>query len=354
MSADKIDKKYMTWQLIRKGNYYNGAVTDDMLKDLSETFGKNGDVPIGIGHVNYFFDDSRPAEGWIDTKKDYGIDKKGNFVTKGVSLFEPLKTMYEEGRYKNWSVVIARPRIYNEKKDAFDLGKWELRAVDLLGRATPAVKNLKDLTESNKTSELSKFTVDPDDENIIKFTESGTELEIMHFSLAGEIEMTDSNITDNKEEEKMNELEKQIESMKAEIEAQNASFAEIQKKNEEEIQRLTAERDKAAAKSTETMKKFTEIEEAKLQESTKSLPVELRNKLFSAIKKTLNSEMLFSEENGETTSIYGILSDCFTQCAFTQKTLSSNEMPAEFKTGDSTPHIYSDGRKLTKKMFSQK
>jgi len=354
MSADKIDKKYMTWQLIRKGNYYNGAVTEDMLKELSETFGKNGDVPIGIGHVNYFFDDSRPAEGWIDTKKDYGIDKKGNFVTKGVSLFEPLKTMYEEGRYKNWSVVIARPRIYNEKKDSFDLGKWELRAVDLLGRATPAVKNLKDLTDSNKTSELSKFTVDPDDENIIKFTESGTELEIMHFSLAGEIEMTDSNITD-KEDQHMNELEKQIEAMKLQSDAQAANFAEIQKKNEEEIQRLTAERDRAAAKSAETMKKFAEIEKSKLEAVTKSLPVELVSKLFGAIEKSLNTEMLFCEQDGSSLNIYGILADCFKQCAFTEKVLSSNEMPAEFKSGEeSATMLYSDGRKLTKKMFSNK
>jgi len=344
------EKKYLTWQLIRKGNYYNGAVTEEMLKELSETFGKNGDVPIGIGHMNYFFDDSRPAEGWIDSKKEFGIDAKGNFVTKGVTLFEPLKTMYEEGRYKNWSVVIARPRIYNEKKDNFDLGKWELRAVDMLGRATPAVKNLKDLTAQTNQSALSKFTIE--NENVIKFTDTGNELEIMHFSLSGEIEIS-QNSNNNHEGKTMNEFEKQLSEMKAQLDEQQKAFSETMKKNEEELKRLTSERDKATERAAEAMKKFAETEKAKLAEATNGLPEEMKTKLFAALEKSVNIEMVFGDEASEKQSMYSILADVFKQITFSVNPEFTADLPKDMKPeAGEVSNVYSNGRKLVKKMFS--
>lgn len=352
----KEEAKLLTWQLMRKGNYYNGQITDDMLKEVSENFGKNGDIPIGIGHMNYFFDDSLPAEGWIDTTKDFGIDAKGNFVSKGIKLFEPLKSMYEEGRYKNWSVVIARPRIYNEKKDTFDYGKWELRAVDMLGRATPAIKNLKDVTANARQATLSKFTIDSENENVIKFKETGNELEIMHFGFSGEIEEieTTNNSTEGKN---MNEFEKQLAEMKAQLDANQKAFSDAMAKNKEELERLTAERDKAAQTAEAALKKFAEGEKAKLQEASSKLPEEMKTKLFASLEKSVNIEMSFGEEKDEKTSVYSILADCFKQLQFAEGNQEIfSDMPGKNEANAETEanKAYSDGRTLVKKMFGNK
>jgi hypothetical protein len=335
------EKKYLTWQLMRKGNYYNGSITDEMLKEIDENFKKNGEIPIGVGHMRSFFDDSLPADGWINPKQNHGIDAKGNFYTSGVNLFEPLKSLYSEGRYKNWSVVISRPRIYDEKKDQVTFGKWQLEAVDMLGRATPAIKNLKDLT--SKQADISKFTVDPENENIIKFTETGREMELMHFSFSGEIE---EQTTDNIDEGKnMNEIEKQLAEMKEQLEANQKAFADITAKNKEEIERLTAERDKAAKSAEESMKKFANEEKAKLSKVLSKVPEDLQTNLYDAIEKAKCD-----------VSIYGILADCFNQLVFTSNPEITADMPGKDDPNyeNEAKKLYSDGRALTRKMFSNK
>lgn len=350
MVAEKTEKSFYTWEILRKGNYYNGQITDEMLEEITKNFGKNGDIPIGIGHMNSFFDDSLPAEGWITNKKDFGISDKKAFVAKGVSLFEPLKSQYEEGRYKNWSAVIARPRIYDEKSQSYVFGTWELRAVDLLGRATPAIKNLKDMT-AGKEIDLSKYSFDEKNHNIMKFNDNGNELEIMCFSLSGEIEIKEhSEDTTNISKENITMDEKIFNEMKAKAEETERQLSQLKAEKEANEKRFAAEKEILQSKADEVLKKFTAGEKEKLDASLKRIPKELKEKLFSALDATVQSniEMTFGAETEEKKSVYGILADVFNQINFSSDDSYFSDAPERFKNEGENEKVYSDGMKAVK------
>lgn len=345
------EKKFMTWQILRKGNYYNGQITDEMMKELVETFGQNGEIPIGIGHISSFFDDSLPAEGWIDPTKEFGIDAKGNFTAKGVYLFEPLASLYAEGRYKNWSAVIARPRKYNAQKDSFEYGKWELRAVDMLGRATPAIKNLKDITANARQATLNKFSIDEKAENVIKFADSGDEMEVLHFSFSENLEpeKTQEHSDKNEEVEKMNEYEKKLAEFSAKMEEQNKAFAEREAAREAEIKKLS---DENKAIKEAGLKKIADTEKKLLSEALTGIPEEMKTKLFSAIDASVplsSFEMSFGEAE-EKESFFSILATAIKHIRKTDSEGYFSEMP-DVEGNKQEMNVYSNSGEMTRKMF---
>ena len=94
--------EFKVWEILRKGTYPQGDITEDMVKEMVKNFKKNGDIPIGKGHSAYWWRDDLPAEGWINVNQDFGMDKKGSLVSHGVQLLEPLATQYAERRYINY------------------------------------------------------------------------------------------------------------------------------------------------------------------------------------------------------------------------------------------------------------
>jgi len=316
-------KKLLIWEILRKGNYPQGEITEDMLKELSQTFGKRGDIPIGVGHDKYFWDDSLPAEGYIRVKEEYGIDKKGTFTSKGVELFEPLKTMYEEGRYSKWSAVIGRSATYNKEKDKRDYSRWELFAVDLLGRTAPAIKNLKDLT-GKKVEGLSEYNLQfsETENNII--SHNGNDFEIMNFS--GDFTTADNT---NETEEFNMDLEKRFIELENQSKIEKAEFASTIQMLEEEKKRFEEERAAFTSKIEEIENSYKAGQIEVLEEATKTLPEEMKKKLFSAIESTAGKNISF-KDGEKKSSVYSVFAECLKQVAFTNSSDITGNMDRSF------------------------
>ena len=333
--------KYLKWQILRKGDYPQGSITDEMLQELSKTFGQRGDVPIGIGHDQYFWNDSLPAEGWIKTDQEYGIDNKGNFVVHGVDLLDPLKSAYEEGRYKKWSAVISRSRKWDADTEKYNYGKWELMAVDLLGRTAPAIKGLRDLTNQKNTAKLQKFSdkdVDEMNENIIKYAD-GSEREVFVFSDSFNDELFEHKQKENK---KM-DLEKRLAELEAKFSEKEAALTEIEKANialSEENKTLKDEVEK-------TFKSYKDSEESKLDAVLSNIPEEMRKRLYKAIDETAGNNIVFSE-NEQKVSLYSVISEVVKQVSFSENLETDTpkiDKPVDNKDGEK---IYSSGYESTK------
>ena len=67
-----MGKEFKTWEILKKGNYPEGIIDDEILNDIVATFGKRGDIPIGIGHEQYWWRDDLPAEGARDEDRTAG------------------------------------------------------------------------------------------------------------------------------------------------------------------------------------------------------------------------------------------------------------------------------------------
>lgn len=322
-------KEFKTWEILKPGNYPEGIVTAEMIQDISSTFGSRGDIPIGIGHSNYFWRDDLPAEGYLRKSGGAGISKNGSFVAKGVELLAGLKESYEEGRYSKWSAVVGRnPTMGDDGQRTGKFSKWELFAVDVLGRTPPAIKGLRDLTGKN-VEELKKYSIEfsEDNENAMIF--SGQEFEIMSFSG----DFTTDNNNDNEENDEMSaELLKKMEAMEIKLASFETEKKEVSGKMESleaEKIRLSAELANSQAKVEETEKIYKAGQVELLEAATKTLPKEMKEKLFAAIEATAGSNISFSSGDKKT-SLHSVFAECLNQVANVNSSDPTSEMNSEF------------------------
>ncbi|MEM1542875.1 MAG: hypothetical protein QXV82_09630 [Ignisphaera sp.] len=114
----------MEIELVRAGTFGGVTVTPGDLQELVSTF--KGEVPITLGHS---LADFMPAFGWVRSVK-----LKGDSLWGEVELNDLLKSAFEQGLYKKWSVGIRRDP---------ETGKKYLHHVAFLGAVPPKIKDLK-------------------------------------------------------------------------------------------------------------------------------------------------------------------------------------------------------------------
>jgi hypothetical protein len=307
-------KEFKTWEILKPGNYPEGHVTPEIVNDLVSTFGKRGDVPIGIGHEQYWWRDDLPAEGYIRKNQEFGISKNGSLVSKGIELFSGLKEAYEEGRYSKWSAVIGRrPIMKDDGQRSGKYSKWELFAVDVLGRTPPAISGLKDLTGKNTDELKKKYGIEISEEHENTMIFSGQEVEIMQFS--GDFVTYDN----NKENEDMTneELQKQIEGLTARFSSLESEKTELSSKIASlEAEKTEKEKELASykAKAEEAEKAYKSGQIEVLDKATSNIPKEMKERLFSAIEKTAGNNISFSEGENKV-SLHSVIAEVLNQVA---------------------------------------
>ncbi|MEM4958342.1 MAG: hypothetical protein QXX12_00530 [Nanopusillaceae archaeon] len=114
----------MELELVRVGTFGDVSITRQDLNELVSTF--KGEVPITLGHS---LADFMPAFGWVRSVK-----LKGDSLWGEVELNDLLKSAFEQGLYKKWSVGIRRDS---------QTGKKYLHHVAFLGAVPPKIKDLK-------------------------------------------------------------------------------------------------------------------------------------------------------------------------------------------------------------------
>lgn len=324
-----MGKEFKTWEILKKGNYPEGIIDDEILNDIVATFGKRGDIPIGIGHEQYWWRDDLPAEGYLRKNQEFGLSKNGSFVSKGVDLLAGLKEAYEEERYAKWSAVIGRSPIMKETGERTGkYTKWELFAVDVLGRTPPAIKGLRDLT-GKKAEELSKFGVSFSEDNEKVIFLHGKELEIMSFS--GDF-TTDNNEENEMTAEKLEKLQKQLDGFEAKFTASENKNLELSGKMEAletEKTNLVTELASSKAQIEETEKIYKDGQIEVLKNSTKMLPKEMSEKLFSAIDSVAGNKISFSSGDKKV-SIYSVFAECLIQAVSVSSENPTFSMDTEF------------------------
>lgn len=144
----------MKLELAYDGKFGSKELTPEMLSDVVETFGEQGSIPVVKGHSPHWFDDSLPAEGWINEVELQKKDGKNYLIASDIELLEPLKQEYAEGKYKNWSIGISRDYKIEEKEKedgtkeiTESFSKWYLFHLAMLGATLPAIPRLKEIQE---------------------------------------------------------------------------------------------------------------------------------------------------------------------------------------------------------------
>ncbi len=195
----------MKIELAKTGTWNGTTINPRDLQDCVEMFNPNDRVPIIKGHDSTW-DDSQPADGWINS-----VSVEGEILIGEIELSEEMQAAFDAGQYQNWSVGMS----YNETE-----GKWYLHHLAFLGGTPPKIKGLQVLEMSDK--KLGKCrTLTFSDTQIIEEKEPEKADDNKKENEGGNADMANT------------DAEKKLKDAEEALAAEKAKTADLEKKNKE-------------------------------------------------------------------------------------------------------------------------
>lgn len=295
----------MIIQLAKTGTWQDITITPQDLADCVANFNPDDRVPIIKGH-DTTWDDSQPADGWINR-----VWLDGEYLIGDIELSEDMQTAYDNGEYQNWSVCMN----YDQPTSS-----WYLHHLAFLGAVPPKIKGLQVVEMSDKVKNEKQRRITCSDLAVIEPDDAG-----------------DDDTKDKKMEDEEN-MEKLDEALKAKKEAEDKA-ADLEKEKKALSDRLAA----AEAKEKKAKQAADDAEAKAFADAIAGkMPKEMADKVVDAVKKAgAGKVMLFSDTNKEEPmpGILAVLTEAF------------GKMPTLVPGG---AHHFSDkpGEQGTQKKFS--
>ena len=209
----------MKLQMAYDGFFNGRELTAETLKDVAETFGQYGEIPVVKGHdESIYYNDGLPADGWIKKVSVEESEGKTYLLADEVELFEPLKSEMEQGRYKNWSIGISR-KVMKDENDEYVYGKWYLFHLAMLGATLPAIPGLRqlssaknldlDFSQKNNSYIFNNKENEQTEKLYFSFTDNKTEVQEMDLEKNKDVVVDDNVETEVKSDESIQAEENQ-------------------------------------------------------------------------------------------------------------------------------------------------